>query len=137
MKRESAFNNDAVSRSGAVGLMQLLPATADRFRSSKKEDIRDSGTNIKLAAMYLKDLVKRYNGNLAYAAAAYNSGEEALDRWIKWYGDRLSGTEFIENIPYSETRAYVKSVLGNYFMYNAVYLKKHVTFDEVVKGGVK
>ena len=137
MKRESAFNNEAVSRSGAVGLMQLMPATAERFKKSKKENIKDSGTNIKLAAMYLKDLVTRYNGNLAYAAAAYNAGEEALDRWIKWYGGRLSGTEFIENIPYSETRAYVKSVLGNYFMYNAVYLKKHVTFDEVVKGGVK
>lgn len=135
MKRESAFNNDAVSRSGAIGLMQLMPATAARFKTSKKENEKDSSTNIKLATTYLKDLVKRYNGNLAYAAAAYNAGEEALDRWIKWYGDRLSGTEFIENIPYSETRAYVKSVLGNYFMYNAVYLKKHVTFDEVVKGG--
>jgi soluble lytic murein transglycosylase-like protein len=112
-----------------------MPATAARFKTSKKENEKDSSTNIKLATTYLKDLVKRYNGNLAYAAAAYNAGEEALDRWIKWYGDRLSGTEFIENIPYSETRAYVKSVLGNYFMYNAVYLKKHVTFDEVVKGG--
>ena len=136
MKRESAFNSEALSRSGAVGLMQLMPATAARFKSSKKDDIKDAGTNIRLAAMYLKDLVKRYNGNLAYAAAAYNAGEEALDRWIKWYGDRFDGTEFIENIPYSETRAYVKSVLGNYFMYNAVYLKKHVTFDEVVKGGI-
>lgn len=135
MKRESAFNKDAVSRSGAIGLMQLMPATAARFQTSKKDNINDSGTNIKLAATYLKDLVKRYNGNLAYAAAAYNAGEESLDRWIKWYGGKLSGTEFIENIPYSETRAYVKSVLGNYFMYNAVYLKKHVTFDEVVKGG--
>jgi len=135
MKRESAFNTDAVSRSGAIGLMQLMPATAARFKTSKKDNVKNSDTNIKLAATYLKELVKRYNGNLAYAAAAYNAGEEALDRWIKWYGDRLSGTEFIENIPYSETRLYVKSVLGNYFMYNAVYLKKHVTFDEVVKGG--
>ena len=137
MKRESAFNKDAVSRSGALGLMQLMPNTAARFQPSiKNEKIKDTDTNIKLAAMYLKELVKRYNGNLAYAAAAYNGGEEALDRWLKWYGGRLAGTEFIENIPYSETRSYVKSVLGNYFMYNAVYLNKHVTFDEVVKGGL-
>jgi len=133
MKRESAFNKDAVSRSGAQGLMQLMPYTAvaiDSKVDSKK--LKDAETNIKIASLYLKKLSEKYNGNLVYVAAAYNAGEDALDRWRNWYGSRMNEVEFIENIPYLQTRMYVKSVIANYYMYNALYLKKHVKFSDVL-----
>jgi soluble lytic murein transglycosylase len=138
MKRESAFNKDAVSKSGAQGLMQLMPYTAARFDPSiDDKKLKDAETNIKLASLYLKKLFEKYNGNLIYISAAYNAGEENLDRWIKWYGSKLSDVEFIENIPYFETRAYVKSVVSNYYMYNALYLKKKISFDDVMRLGLK
>ncbi|MFH1222719.1 MAG: transglycosylase SLT domain-containing protein [Pseudomonadota bacterium] len=131
MKRESAFNKDAVSSSGALGLMQLMPGTAaaiePKVRSAK---LKDAETNIRIASEYLKRLSKKYHGNIAYIAAAYNAGEEAMDRWKSWFGSSLGDVEFVENIPYLETRMYVKNVMANYFMYNALYLKKHVTFSD-------
>ena len=138
MKRESAFNKDAVSRSGALGLMQLMPYTASRFDPAvDKKDLKDAETNLRLASLYLKKLFEKYNGNLIYIAAAYNAGEESLDRWRKWYGSKLSDVEFIENIPYLETRAYVKSVISNYYMYNALYLNKKVDFKDVMRIDLK
>jgi phage anti-repressor protein len=56
-----------------------------------------------------------------------------LDRWITWYGERLDAVEFIENIPYMETRNYVKSVISNYYMYNALYSVKDLNFEDLIK----
>jgi len=138
MKRESAFNKDAVSRSGALGLMQLMPYTAERFEPGlDQKKLKDAETNVRLASLYLKKLFEKYDGNLIYIAAAYNAGEESLDRWVKWYGSKLDKIEFIENIPYMETRAYVKSVVANYYMYNALYHKRKVDFDEVMNIDLK
>ena len=134
MKRESAFNKDAVSKSGAQGLMQLIPYTANRFDPTVDEKkLKDAETNLRLASLYLEKLFEKYNGNLVYISAAYNAGEKNLDRWIEWYGSRLDDVEFIENIPYLETRAYVKSVISNYYMYNALYLKKKIDFNDVMR----
>ncbi len=95
---ESGFNPQAVSRKGALGLMQLLPETAQRYGV---QDAFDPGDNLRAGARYVHDLMRRY-GNLELALAAYNAGEEAVER----YGRAVP--------PYPETRAYVPSVLGLY-----------------------
>jgi soluble lytic murein transglycosylase-like protein len=96
---ESGFNPRAVSRKGAVGLMQLQPATARRYGV---KDIFDPEQNIRAGARYLSDLLVRFDSNLELALAAYNAGEEAVER----YGRRVP--------PYRETLAYVPSVMRVY-----------------------
>ncbi|MDI1252016.1 lytic transglycosylase domain-containing protein [Thermomonas sp.] len=91
---ESAFNPNALSRVGAQGLMQLMPATARRFGVS---DAFDASQNISGGVKYLSWLLKRFNGNLTLAAAGYNAGEGAVDKY--------SGVP-----PYSETQRYVQRV---------------------------
>lgn len=91
---ESSFNPNALSRAGAQGLMQLMPGTASRFGVS---NAFDAGQNIRGGVQYLAWLLKRFNGNLTLAAAGYNAGEGAVDK----YG----GVP-----PYSETQRYVQRV---------------------------
>ncbi|HYL01205.1 MAG TPA: lytic transglycosylase domain-containing protein [Steroidobacteraceae bacterium] len=96
---ESAFNPKAVSRRGAVGLMQLLPETARRYGASNAFDPKQ---NISAGTRYLRDLIARYGNNLELVLAAYNAGADAVER----YGKRIP--------PYSETRQYVPAVLSIY-----------------------
>jgi soluble lytic murein transglycosylase-like protein len=96
---ESGFNPRAVSRKGAIGLMQLQPATARRYGV---KDIFDPEQNIRAGARYLSDLLVRFDSNLELALAAYNAGEEAVER----YGRRVP--------PYRETLAYVPAVMRVY-----------------------
>lgn len=96
---ESAFNPRAVSRRGAVGLMQLLPATARRYGVA---DAFDPEQNITAGVHYLRDLMTRYGNNLELTLAAYNAGEDAVDR----YGHSIP--------PFAETRHYVPTVLRIY-----------------------
>jgi soluble lytic murein transglycosylase-like protein len=96
---ESAFDPRAVSRAGAQGLMQLLPATARRYGVGNPFDPEQ---NVRGGATYLSYLLKRYNNNIELALAAYNAGEDAVDR----YGKTIP--------PYRETREYVPAVLRMY-----------------------
>lgn len=96
---ESGFNPNAVSRRGAVGLMQLMPATARRYGV---HDASDPVANIHGGARYLGDLVRRFDNDLELALAAYNAGEGAVAR----AGNRVP--------PFQETRRYVPSVLRTY-----------------------
>ncbi|MHB8721760.1 MAG: transglycosylase SLT domain-containing protein [Steroidobacteraceae bacterium] len=96
---ESGFNPRAVSKKGAIGLMQLQPATAKRYGV---KDIYDPGENVRAGAHYLSDLLVRFDSNLELALAAYNAGEEAVER----YGRRVP--------PFRETLAYVPSVMKVY-----------------------
>jgi soluble lytic murein transglycosylase-like protein len=98
---ESGFNSRAVSKRGAVGLMQLMPATANRFGVS---NLYDPKQNIRAGALYLKFLMDRFGQNVRLALAAYNAGEEAVDR----NGGQIP--------PFSETMAYVPRVLKVYQM---------------------
>jgi soluble lytic murein transglycosylase-like protein len=98
---ESGFNSHAVSKRGAVGLMQLMPATASRFGVSNPYDPRE---NVHAGARYLKFLIDRFGQDVRLALAAYNAGEEAVDR----NGGRIP--------PFSETMAYVPRVLKIYQM---------------------
>jgi len=99
IRAESAYNPNAVSRVGAVGLMQLMPATAKRYGVKNR---RNPKQNITGGTRYLKDLLKMFNSNLKLAVAAYNAGEHAV---IK-YRNSIP--------PYRETRNYVKKVLRFY-----------------------
>ena len=96
---ESAFDAHAVSRAGAQGLMQLHPATARRYGVG---DAFDPEQNVHAGARYLSDLLRRYGNDLELALAAYNAGEDAVDR----HGRHIP--------PYRETRAYVPAVLKLY-----------------------
>lgn len=99
---ESHYNPNAVSRSGAVGLMQLMPATAKRYGVS---DSFDPEQNLHGGAKYLRDLLVMFNSDINLALAAYNAGEYAV---IK-YGNRIP--------PFQETRSYVPRVMGYYRQY--------------------
>ena len=96
---ESAFNPRAVSKRGALGLMQLKPSTAKRYGVS---DAFDPEQNITAGAHYLRDLMARFGNNLELTLAAYNAGEEAVER----YGRNIP--------PFSETRQYVPNVMRVY-----------------------
>ncbi|HLN48656.1 MAG TPA: transglycosylase SLT domain-containing protein [Steroidobacteraceae bacterium] len=98
---ESGFNSRAVSKRGAVGLMQLMPATATRFGVSNPYDPKQ---NVHAGARYLKFLIDRFGQDIGLALAAYNAGEEAVDR----NGGRIP--------PFAETMAYVPRVLKIYRM---------------------
>lgn len=98
IRQESGFNPLAVSRAGARGLMQLMPATARRYGVSR---IHDPGENIAGGSAYLRDLLDRF-GRIDLALAAYNAGEGAVQK----YGNRIP--------PYNETRHYVAVVMADY-----------------------
>ncbi len=102
MQQESGFNQRAVSRAGARGLMQLMPGTA---RQLGVRNIHDPVENIEAGTRYLKNLLQRFSGDVNLALAAYNAGEEAVAR----YGNRVP--------PYRETMNYVRRISGAYHQY--------------------
>ena len=103
---ESGYNPSAVSRAGAVGLMQLMPETATRYNVT---DRHDPEQNIHGGAEYLRDLLRMFNYDLHLAIAAYNAGEQAVMK----YGNRIP--------PYRETVAYVPKVMKFYKQYSTGY----------------
>jgi len=103
---ESGYNPSAMSRAGAVGLMQLMPETAKRYNVM---DRHDPEQNIRGGAQYLRDLLRMFNYDLHLAIAAYNAGEEAVMK----YGNRIP--------PYRETLAYVPKVMKFYQRYSTGY----------------
>jgi len=116
MRRESLFRPDVRSAAGAVGLLQLLPATARRAAvvlgrpALRDDELVEPGTAIDLGSWYLSELVGRF-GDPAIALAAYNAGPRAVGPWAaRAAGEPLD--EWVENIPYRETRRYVKVVIG-------------------------
>lgn len=118
MKQESSFETSAASSSGAQGLMQLMPTTAQEvFPDVLRTDLQQADTNIRLGTRYLAKLMDRFNGNIVYALAGYNAGPNAADRWIKAAGGKRGLFEFIETIPYKETRDYVSAIIRNYYWY--------------------
>jgi soluble lytic murein transglycosylase len=124
--KESAFHSDLVSGAGARGLMQLMPPTAAELAKSLKlaadgKDslntrlTRDPALNIKLGSAYVGDLLNSFSGSYVLTAAAYNAGPNRVKRWLREMGDpRTPGVDpidWIENIPFWETRDYVERVL--------------------------
>ena len=128
IRQESRFEQTAISHAGARGLMQLMPATASEtarragLQHNKAWLTSRPSHNIALGSRYLGQMVKRYNGNYAMAAAAYNAGPGRVDRWIKEMGDprRMNQDQFIdwtEQIPIYETRNYVQRVMEAVYVY--------------------
>ncbi len=127
IKQESCFNKIAVSPANAFGLMQIIPSTAKRVAQklkisvSKKELISNPKLNITLGNKYLNMLLKTYNNSPLLALSAYNAGEKNADKWVKRYGDprtkSINTITWIELIPFTETRTYVKSVMAHYNVY--------------------
>lgn len=126
MREESHFRPAVVSPAGAKGLMQIMPKTGSLV--SKSLNIVDfepqmldiPEINIQLGSWYLSQLLIKFNNQLPLAIASYNAGPGAVDRWIKKNKD-VDIDVFIEEIPYRETRNYVKRVLQTYGIYNFVY----------------
>jgi soluble lytic murein transglycosylase len=126
IRQESLFNARARSPANALGLMQLIPPTAARVAKQlglpapNQEKLFDPEFNINLGTQYLRDLMQRYGNNWFKAVAAYNAGEAAVDRWEREIvTDDIE--EFVERIPYIETRGYVKLVLRNHRIYRRLY----------------
>lgn len=119
MREESHFNSQIVSEAGALGLMQLMPLTAKKVGNvQNKSDLFKEELNIYIGIKYFGELLKKY-GKIEYAIAAYNAGENAVDSWLK--NDYKDVDEFIEDIPYTETRNYVKKVLRTYYLMRNLY----------------
>src|SRR5574341_432333 len=126
IREESVYDPRAVSPVGAIGLMQLMPETGRRI--ARAEGLSDFSVdqlytpevNLTLGVRYLADLLEKFAGNEAYAVAAYNAGPEAVIRWLE-NGPPRAIEEFIEEIPFVETRTYVKRVLRSAWLYHALY----------------
>lgn len=127
MRAESSYDAKAESPVGAIGLMQIMPYTGLNIsKHIGKENfniglLKDPGQSIAFSAWYLRMLLKIYNGNYLLATAAYNSGPEAVNRWIN-QNSSLTIDEFYENIPFQETKRYVAKVLGFLDIYYKVQL---------------
>ncbi len=126
---ESAFNPLACSDAGAIGLMQIMPETASwaarqmDFQGFHPDMLYQPEVNLTIGSWYLKDLLQEFDGNMIVALAAYNAGRGNVNYWLetgKWKGT----LEDLNNIPFPETRSYVKSVRRNYEIYLYLYDQK-------------
>jgi len=126
-RQESTFRSGIVSKSGAVGVMQLMPGTAKGLAKKnpavKPDDadhLKHPASSLRLGAAYLHQMLARSDGNLIFALASYNAGPGNCDKWRKNFsGDDYES--FVEGIPFAETKDYVKRVLGNYAAYHTLY----------------
>ena len=127
IREESRFQPEALSPAGARGIMQVMPSTGRwvaqmiRLRGFDREQLYNHNTNIKIGTWYIRHLMKQFNGDPFLAAAAYNAGPGAVKSWIKKKGAVRDRDEFVEAIPYVETRWYVKRVMRSYSEYKRIY----------------
>ncbi len=116
-RSESLFMRDVRSSAGAIGLMQLMPATGKKVAREIKlpysglDTLTNPQSNIRLGTTYLGQMAERYGGNQVLATAAYNAGPHRVDAWLPQVGN-LDARVWIENIPFNETRGYVRRVLA-------------------------
>lgn len=126
IKAESNFNPNVVSNSGAVGLMQLMDATAEELCNKldifyvKKVSLYNPELNIQLGTKYFADLMKEYDNNYLLALTAYNAGIGNVKKWIEAGVIKADGSD-IENIPYKETNNYVRKIIRDYQIYRELY----------------
>ncbi len=126
IRQESEFRADAVSRARAVGLMQLMPQTGRvlarqmKIRPYSTQRLTDPSLNLKLGTRYFRDRLNEFGGREEYALAGYNAGPERVHEWLAKgeYGDIH---EFVESIPFTETREYVQAIKRNVMVYRRLY----------------
>jgi len=126
-RQESAFDREAISSAGALGMMQLMPATASnmakslRMPYSAKRLLTDQRYNVTLGRHYLESLLADFSGSYVLAVAAYNAGPSRVRQWMRDFGDPRTKTvdaiDWIESIPLGETRNYVQRVMENLQIY--------------------
>ena len=126
IRQESEFNPAAVSRADAIGLMQLLPVTGKRMahelnvRRYSVGMLAEPGVNVQLGTRYFRELLQKFDGNLEAALAAYNAGADRVQEW-RSAGNFREPAEFVESIPFTETREYVQAILRNAGFYHRLY----------------
>jgi soluble lytic murein transglycosylase len=126
MREESGYQADALSVVGARGLTQIMPDTGRRLASDLGAASFDPAElfvpdrNIELGAFYLSQLLQRFDGRASAAIASYNAGPEAVARWLS-AGGSSEDDEWVEAIPYDQTRSYVKRVLRSLHVYRTLY----------------
>jgi soluble lytic murein transglycosylase len=126
IRQESEFNALALSRANAVGLMQLLPKTGKtvakqvKLKGYSAPQLYTPAVNLELGTRYFKDMVDKYNGQFEYALAAYNAGSDRVGDWLG-QGHYRDPQEFVESIPFTETREYVQAILRNANVYRQLY----------------
>ena len=131
IRQESLYDHTAVSPAGAVGLMQVMPKASGLTNASGKpspgalERLTDPHKNIALGIMILKQNLTKFRGNVVPAVASYNADIRKVKTWVRDNG-RLKSDEFVEMIPYQETRLYVKRVLAGYKTYRILHSRQHL-----------
>src|SRR6202140_617082 len=126
VRQESEFNALALSRANAVGLMQLLPNTGKtvakqvKLKGYSAPQLYTPAVNLELGTRYFKEMVDKYNGQFEYALAAYNAGTDRVGDWLG-QGHYRDPQEFVESIPFTETREYVQAILRNANVYRQLY----------------
>jgi len=126
IRQESEFNPAAVSRANAVGLMQLLPKTGKlvshqvQLRRYNPSQLYTPAVNLQLGTRYFRGMVDHFGGSLEYALAAYNAGSDRVEEWLG-EGKYRDPQEFVESIPFTETREYVQAILRNASVYQQLY----------------
>ena len=125
MREESGYRPEVVSVSGARGLLQIMPETGERLALRESladfspDDLFIPSINIQLGSAYLEQLMTRFDGRRSAAIASYNAGPEAVSDWLA--AGPLADDEWVEAIPYDQTREYVKRVLRSLHVYRTLY----------------
>ncbi len=126
VRQESVFAREALSPAKARGIMQLMPTTAKRVArqlkvpSPSRTQLYDPPLNIRLGSQYFADRLEQFNGEVDQALASYNAGPDRVTLWLN-EGNYREPAEFVENIPFTETRNYVKIIHRNYWFYKRLY----------------
>jgi soluble lytic murein transglycosylase len=124
MREESGYSPTAVSITGARGLLQIMPETGERLARDlalanfTTDDLFAPDVNMQLGSHYLRELLERFGDQKSAAIASYNAGPGAVSRWLD---SSLEDDEWVESIPYEQTRAYVKRVLRSLHVYRVLY----------------
>jgi soluble lytic murein transglycosylase len=126
IRQESEFNPGALSHANAWGLMQLLPVTGERVarelrvRNFSTQKLLAPEVNLQLGTRYFRTMIDQFDGRIEYALAAYNAGDHRVRAWLA-DGTYRDVDEFVESIPFTETREYVQAIVRNAAMYKRLY----------------
>jgi soluble lytic murein transglycosylase len=120
IRQESGFNENARSRVGAAGLMQIMYPTARSMEKVSKKSLYEPNTNVRLGVRYFFGLLKKFDMDVELALAAYNAGPDKVTDWVRRYPveNRIL---FLDLIPFAETRNYVALIVRNYVWYQYLY----------------